>query len=61
MSESQEEEETVLPINSYRDEILQKIKDNRVVVICSDTGTGKSTKIPQFIMESCEKCRIIVS
>ncbi|KAI5295718.1 hypothetical protein KEM52_000437 [Ascosphaera acerosa] len=40
-----------LPIWSYRKQILSTLDANQVVVICSETGSGKSTQIPSFILE----------
>lgn len=42
---------TSLPVYSYRDEILQLVAANQVVVISGDTGCGKSTQIPQFLLD----------
>lgn len=54
-----------LPIHSRRQEILDLINFNQVILIESSTGSGKSTQVPQFILEECsvEKnpCRIIVA
>ncbi len=40
-----------LPINQRRQEIAEAIRDNQVVVICGETGSGKSTQLPQICME----------
>ncbi|MFG0248686.1 MAG: ATP-dependent RNA helicase HrpA, partial [Phycisphaeraceae bacterium JB051] len=40
-----------LPINQRRKEIAEAIRDNQVVVICGETGSGKSTQLPQICME----------
>tara|TARA_Y100001933_G_scaffold265274_1_gene339385 strand:+ start:1236 stop:5195 length:3960 start_codon:yes stop_codon:yes gene_type:complete len=40
-----------LPINQRRQEIADAIRDNQVVVICGETGSGKSTQLPQICME----------
>lgn len=52
-----------LPIQQKKAEILDMINCNRVVVISSETGSGKTTQVPQFILDQCvernEKCRII--
>lgn len=52
-----------LPIFVHRAEILDAINKNPVVVISGETGSGKTTQVPQYIMEECmEKdkvCRII--
>ena len=42
-----------LPIFSYKDYILDVIREHNVVVIAGETGCGKSTQIPQFILEVC--------
>ena len=38
-------------IISYCFKILDLIKDNNVVLIQGETGSGKSTQIPQFLLE----------
>jgi len=43
---------TNLPIADYREQILQAISANSVVVITAETGAGKSTQVPQFLMEA---------
>lgn len=40
-----------LPIHKYREQLLDLIFDNQVVVISGETGCGKSTQIPQYILE----------
>jgi len=40
-----------LPAASYRTKILSALDSSRVVVICGATGCGKSTQIPQTILE----------
>lgn len=40
-----------LPIASFRDDILATFEANQVTIICSETGSGKSTQIPSFILE----------
>ncbi|TYZ57197.1 hypothetical protein PybrP1_011147 [[Pythium] brassicae (nom. inval.)] len=40
-----------LPVAAYRDDILQLVATNQVVVISGDTGCGKSTQIPQFLLD----------
>ena len=42
--------------------ILNLISKHQVVCIEGETGCGKSSKVPQFILEaSFDKCKIIVS
>ncbi|XP_029444042.1 ATP-dependent RNA helicase DHX30 isoform X2 [Rhinatrema bivittatum] len=40
-----------LPVDSQKDGILSAIEQHPVVVIAGDTGCGKTTRIPQFILE----------
>jgi ATP-dependent helicase HrpA len=41
-----------LPITQHRAEIVRAIKNNRVVIICGETGCGKSTQIPKMCIEA---------
>lgn len=54
-----------LPIFKHREELLEVINNNRVVIIESATGSGKSTQVPQFLLEEAtrknQKCRVIVA
>ncbi|WP_353570053.1 ATP-dependent RNA helicase HrpA [Candidatus Albibeggiatoa sp. nov. BB20] len=40
-----------LPISEHRDEIAQLIRDNQVVIIAGETGSGKTTQIPKICIE----------
>lgn len=40
-----------LPITARRDELLRTIRDNQVVVVAGETGSGKSTQIPKLCLE----------
>ena len=42
---------TALPAYAMRDEVVDCIDQNRVVVISGDTGCGKSTQIPQLVLD----------
>ncbi|KAG2261721.1 hypothetical protein Bca52824_068800 [Brassica carinata] len=41
-----------LPAYKQRDVVLSAISQNQVIVISGETGCGKTTQIPQFILES---------
>lgn len=41
-----------LPVAQYKEEIIETIKRERVVIIAGDTGCGKSTQIPQYLNEA---------
>lgn len=40
-----------LPMWGYREEVLRAIDREQVVIICGETGCGKSTQVPAFILE----------
>ena len=40
-----------LPICPHRDKILRTVKEHSVTVITAPTGCGKSTRVPQYIMD----------
>ncbi len=41
-----------LPITQKKDDIIQAIKNNPVVIISGATGSGKTTQIPKFCLEA---------
>lgn len=41
-----------LKIYEKREEIIQAIKNNDTVIIKSETGTGKTTQIPQYLYDA---------
>lgn len=41
-----------LPVFEQKDEFLKHLRDNQVIVLQGETGSGKTTQIPQFVMES---------
>ncbi|GAB4840590.1 hypothetical protein Ancab_021362 [Ancistrocladus abbreviatus] len=40
-----------LPVYSVRDELLQVIRENQVVVVVGETGSGKTTQLTQYLHE----------
>jgi ATP-dependent RNA helicase DHX29 len=40
-----------LPIWGFKEDILHTLDTHRALIICSETGSGKSTQIPSFILE----------
>ena len=45
-----------LPIWSHKDEIRQGLRDNDVMLLVGETGSGKSTQVPQFLINE-EWCK----
>ena len=41
----------ILPVCQRRDEIAAAIRDHRVVVVCGETGSGKSTQLPKICLD----------
>lgn len=58
-----QEVKSMLPISNYREEIIKTIICNQITIISSETGSGKTTQIPQYILECMnemnEPCKII--
>jgi ATP-dependent helicase HrpA len=43
--------DNALPINARRDEIAAAIQHHQVVVVCGETGSGKSTQLPKVCLD----------
>jgi HrpA-like RNA helicase len=43
-------EQIKLPIEDFRLEIIEALENNSVVIITAETGAGKSTQVPQFLL-----------
>jgi len=41
-----------LPIWFFKDQLLDAIESNQVVIVCGETGCGKSTQVPAYILEN---------
>ena len=41
-----------LPVSARRDDILAALKANRVLILCGETGSGKTTQIPKMCLEA---------
>ena len=39
-----------LPINQRREDITEAIQKNQVVIICGETGSGKTTQLPKICL-----------
>ncbi|CAI7672926.1 unnamed protein product [Penicillium pancosmium] len=47
-----EETRKSLPIYQFRDQIIQAVHDHQVLIIVGETGSGKTTQIPQYLHEA---------
>ncbi len=41
-----------LPVSARRDDILAALQKNRVLILCGETGSGKTTQIPKMCLEA---------
>ncbi|CCM06130.1 uncharacterized protein FIBRA_08379 [Fibroporia radiculosa] len=46
------EQRNSLPIASGKDAIVNEIKSNNVTILIGETGSGKTTQVPQYLLES---------
>uniref|UniRef100_A0A0E0EKA8 RNA helicase n=1 Tax=Oryza meridionalis TaxID=40149 RepID=A0A0E0EKA8_9ORYZ len=47
-----QDERKTLPIYKFRDELLKAVEEYQVIVIVGETGSGKTTQIPQYLHEA---------
>jgi ATP-dependent RNA helicase DHX37/DHR1 len=50
--EEVQEKRLELPILAEEDVIMEAIRAHSVIVICGETGSGKTTQVPQFLYEA---------
>ena len=46
------EDQRALPIFAFRDALVQAVQREQVVLIAGDTGCGKSTQVPQYLIQA---------
>lgn len=60
-----QEQRGQLPISSYRQKIVECVAMNSITIISAETGAGKSTQVPSYLLEhsmnSGRDCRILVT
>lgn len=47
-----EETKKSLPVYPFRDDLIQAVKEHQVLIIEGETGSGKTTQIPQYLHEA---------
>ncbi|KAL8170369.1 hypothetical protein V2J09_022173 [Rumex salicifolius] len=43
-----------LPVWQQKEEFFQVLKDNQIIILVGETGSGKTTQIPQFVLDAVE-------
>ena len=49
-----------LPIFKYKEEIVKKISKESAIIISGLTGCGKSTQVPQYLLDAYPEANIAV-
>ncbi|XP_029380368.1 ATP-dependent RNA helicase DHX30 isoform X1 [Echeneis naucrates] len=56
-----------LPVDAHRQKVISAVQSSRVVVVAGETGCGKTTRIPRFLLEECVRggegaeCNVLVT
>ncbi|KAJ3046935.1 DEAH-box ATP-dependent RNA helicase prp22 [Rhizophlyctis rosea] len=54
-----EEERKGLPIYTYKEDLIEALQQYQCLVIVGDTGSGKTTQLPQYVLASMSSIRSI--
>jgi len=49
-----------LPAFKQREQVISTVKENQVVLLSGETGCGKSTQVPQLILDAAPEAKILV-
>ena len=53
MADDEEERDfDQLPVCAFKDLLLEQLSLNRILLVVSETGSGKTTQLPQFCLDS---------
>ena len=50
-----------LPAFAHQEEIVKTIADNRVTIVSGETGSGKTTQVPQFVLDANPTASVVVT
>ncbi|XP_034023852.1 probable ATP-dependent RNA helicase DHX40 isoform X2 [Thalassophryne amazonica] len=50
--EPKEPEQKKLPIYKHKDKLVQAVRDNTFLIVTGETGSGKTTQLPQFLHQA---------
>ena len=51
MQKSIKQQREYLPVFSVREQLLTVVRDNKIVIIVGETGSGKTTQLTQYLHE----------
>ena len=52
---------SILPAYAHEQEIIATVQSTPVTIIQGETGCGKSTQVPQFLLDANPECNIVVT
>ncbi|KAG2627828.1 pre-mRNA-splicing factor ATP-dependent RNA helicase DEAH1-like [Panicum virgatum] len=47
-----QDQRKTLPVYKFRDELLKAIAEHQIIIVVGETGSGKTTQIPQYLHEA---------
>lgn len=45
-------QQSAYPVEDYKEQILKMVSENQICIISAETGAGKSTQVPQYLLEA---------
>jgi len=51
-SETEHHESKKLPIYQHKDKLIQAVKENAFLIVTGETGSGKTTQLPQYLYKA---------
>ncbi|KAG2619551.1 hypothetical protein PVAP13_3NG110600 [Panicum virgatum] len=52
MQRELEDQRKTLPVYKFKDELLKAIAEHQIIIVVGETGSGKTTQIPQYLHEA---------